>query len=112
MVHNCIGDRLSDYLWIIEKISAGWLVLFTLPLYIGCCLVTNYGNLFNDDTIVGMLGNGYYELTGLYFFSSFPVALFWMALGRFLAERKIDLKSEACGQSVRSAVFCSPWNDT
>ena len=79
--------------WASKVISAGWLVLLTLPLYIVCCLVTNYWNVFESGSIVVTLGNGYYDLTGLYFYTSFPVALFWVSLGRFLAETKIELKS-------------------
>lgn len=78
--------------WISKVISAGWLVLITLPLYIVCCLVTNYWNIFDSSSIVVTLGNGYHELTGLYFYTSFPVALFWVSLGRFLVEVKIELK--------------------
>lgn len=79
--------------WASKKIPAGWLVVITLPLYALCCLVTNYRNMFDASSVVAVLDAGYREITGLHFYTSLPVALFWIAMGRFLAERKMEAKS-------------------
>ncbi len=76
-----------------KKIPSLWLALLTLPLYILCCLTTNYGNLFDESSIVYGIGNGYYELTGLYIHTGFPVALFWVSLGKVLADKLPAVKT-------------------
>lgn len=76
-----------------KKISAIWLVLLTLPLFIFSCLLTNYYNLFDENSFVISSGNWYHMLTGMHFYTSFPVALFWVSLGRFLAEKKFAIES-------------------
>lgn len=79
--------------WLSKKISSGWMVLLTLPVYILCCLLTNYHNLLDAHSIVLGISNGYHAITGSYFYTSFPVALFWVALGRALAEKKLTIKT-------------------
>lgn len=76
-----------------KKISSGWLLLMVLPLYIVCCMLTNYYNLFDASSVLISIGNGYFALTGLCFYTSFPVALFWVSLGGFLAEKKLVIKT-------------------
>ncbi len=76
-----------------KKISAGWLTLLTLPLYIFCCFLTNYYNLFAPDSFVRVVGDGWTNLTGLYLSTGLPVALFWISLGRLVAEKAPRLKT-------------------
>ncbi len=76
-----------------KKIPSIWLAILMLPIYILCCLTTNYGNLFNAGSIVYGIANGYHELTGLYIYTGFPVALFWISLGRLLAEKAPKIKN-------------------
>lgn len=80
--------------WLSRKISAAWLVMLTLPLYILCCLTTNYGNAFGADSIVTAFANGYHVFTGWHFHTSVPIALFWVSLGRFIAEKNIEWKNK------------------
>lgn len=75
-----------------KRISIKWLVLITLPLYIICCLITNYGNILNESSIILWITNKYYALTGMHFYTSFPVALFWVSIGKFLVEHKLLIK--------------------
>lgn len=80
--------------WAGEKIPSIWLVILTLPLYIVCCLLTNYYNLFDANGIVLKIGEGYRTLTGgLYIYTGFPVALFWVSVGKVLAEKKCTVKT-------------------
>ncbi len=76
-----------------KKIPAKWLVILTLPLYAISCFATNYYNLLEDGSFIISIADRYNELTGLYFYTSFPVALFWISTGRFIAEKKFVIKN-------------------
>lgn len=94
-----------------KKIPSIYLVLLSLPIYIFCCLTTNYINLFSADSLVAKINDGYYSLIGQYVCNSFPIALFWVSLGKLLADRKNDVKTGAlisCGAlfSVMIALEC------
>ncbi len=76
-----------------KKISPMLLVFLTMPFYIICCLLTNYGNLFDGDSVVWTINKGYRLITQSQFHTSLPAALFWISIGRFLAVKKIKTKS-------------------
>ena len=77
-----------------KKLSNAWLAALTLPIYGVCCLLTNYGNLFDAGGIITGIGEGYRELTGgQYFYTSFPAALFWVSAGKLLAEQKRNIRT-------------------
>ncbi len=78
-----------------KKISAGWLICITLPFYIISCVSTNYRNIAGSDFIIVKLIEGYYNLTGCHFHTSFPVSLFWVSIGNFLAKKQISAKNGA-----------------
>lgn len=94
-----------------KKIPSIYLVLLSLPIYVFCCLTTNYINLFEADSLVIKINNGYYSLIGQNVCNSFPIALFWVSLGKLLADRKNDVKNGvliSCGAlfSVMIALEC------
>ena len=70
-----------------------WLPLLTLPFFVFSCLLTNYYNIFDTNFFVMEVGDGYYALTGMHFYTSFPVALFWISIGRFLAENELAIRT-------------------
>ncbi len=70
-----------------KKISTIWLVIVTAPIYVVCCFATNYWNLLPENSWLVILIEGYQNTTGLYIFTSFPIALFWISVGKLLAEK-------------------------
>lgn len=71
--------------------SAGLMLIITFPLYVFGVLVTNYSCLLGTESTVMQLGAGYHAITGQYYNTSLPIALFWMSIGRFMAEVDIQL---------------------
>ncbi len=89
-----------------KKLSSGWLLLLTLPLYIMCCFTTNYRGLFGDTSWIVDFSDGYKSITNCDFNTSLPGGLFWIALGNYLAKRKPDFKQVTPGALlVASAVL-------
>lgn len=74
-------------LWLSKKLSAEKIVVLMLPIYMLCCISTNYyGVLQHNYSLLKI-----YHVYITYFRSisnSFPAALFWLALGRMIAERE------------------------
>ena len=77
-----------------KKIPSGWLVLLTFPIYLVCCFSTNYWNLLDPSSWLVSLVNGYQNLSGLYFHTSFPIALFWVSVGKWIAENAYIIKTK------------------
>ena len=78
-----------------RKISAKWVLLMTLPIYLICCLATNYRGLFSDDSFVVNFFKSYTEVTSCEFHTSLPGSLFWIALGSFLATKKDIVRTKS-----------------
>lgn len=76
-----------------KKVSATNLIVFSFPIYVFCCLTTNYFNLFNENSFVNSLSNLYLDITGWHFYTSFPAALYWVSIGRFMSEKKPSFKN-------------------
>lgn len=74
-----------------RNVSAGLMLIITFPLYVFGVLVTNYSCLLGTESTVMQLGLGYHAITGQYYNTSLPIALFWMSIGRFMAEVDIQL---------------------
>lgn len=68
------------------RLPAWAVLLLTLPAYLLCCLFHNYYGLIADCGWLIRLYQGYLSIFGT-FANSFPEALFWVALGRWLAGR-------------------------
>lgn len=80
--------------FISRKLSAEWILLITLPIYLICCFATNYRGLFADDSWVVNFFESYEKITSCDFNTSFPGGLFWIALGNFLATKKDVVRSK------------------
>ena len=78
-----------------KKLSAGWLVVLTLPLYIMCCFTTNYRGMFIADSLLNQFNTMYENVTQCAFNTSLPGGLFWIAVGNFLARKPIHIKTVA-----------------
>lgn len=76
-----------------KKISAGWLVLLTLPLYIMCCIATNYRDAFGEESFLVQSIVAYEKATQSVFNTSLPGGLFWIAVGNYLARNPIRIKT-------------------
>lgn len=80
-----IGMCLSVLL--VRKLTPRVQLFLTLPIYLLCCLFTNY---YGVAELSGDLMVGYntYIFVFISLANSFPVALFWIACGRLFAENK------------------------
>ncbi len=89
---------------IAKKLSAKAHFLITLPIYLICCLFTNYYGLAENSTSLIMGYNAYVSVF-LSLANSFPVSLMWISIGRLFAENEtITIKHK--GFSILfSAVF-------
>lgn len=81
-----IGMCLS--MLIARKLTAMLQLILTLPIYLLCCLFTNY---YGAAELSGDLMVGYnaYIFVFRSLANSFPVSLFWIACGRLFAEKKV-----------------------
>lgn len=68
------------------KIDIRIILILTFIIYALCCLNSNYRNLFEADSII-LLFNNLYPGT---IYNGFPVSLFWISLGYYLAFRRKD----------------------
>lgn len=76
--------------------SARLIVALTLPIYVLCCLFTNYFNLTEG---LGALSEVSHGLLSVFpsFANSFPAALFWLALSNLFARGQLPaLKPSLC----------------
>ena len=76
-----------------RKLSAGWLVIMTLPLYILCCFCTNYRGLLPTDGWLTNFYSVYEKITQNAFHTSLPGALVWIAIGNWLVKNQKVLKT-------------------
>ena len=76
-----------------RKISAGWLLLITFPLYVMCCFCTNYRGLFASDGWVTTFNTVYEQITQNAFNTSLPGALIWIAMGNWLVKHQKSIKN-------------------
>lgn len=76
-----------------KKISAGCLVVLTLPLYIMCCFTTNYRGAFGEASFLIQFNTAYENITQCVFNTSLPGGLFWIAVGNYLARNAIQVKT-------------------
>jgi surface polysaccharide O-acyltransferase-like enzyme len=79
-----VGICLS--LLVYKKLTAKQQLLVTLPVYLICCLSTNYFALVEKSSYV-MAGYQAYIFVFRSIANSFPASLFWIAWGRWFAER-------------------------
>ncbi len=77
-----------------KKISAGWLVVLTLPFYILCCFTTNYRGVFGENSLLIQFNTLYENVTQCIFNTSLPGGLFWIAVGNYMAKRPIRIKTD------------------
>jgi len=77
-----------------KKVSAKWILLMTLPIYLICCFATNYRGLFADDSWIVNFFTSYEKLTSCEFNTSLPGGIFWIALGSFLATKKEIIRTK------------------
>lgn len=80
-----IGMCLS--LLLAHKLTARLQLLLTLPFYLLCCLFTNYYGMAELSGDL-MIGYNAYIFVFRSLVNSFPVSLFWIACGRWFAEKK------------------------
>lgn len=76
-----------------KKIPAGWVAVLMLPAYVLCCFSTNYYNMVDANSWIRRVADGFYAVTGSYLNNSFPVALFWVSLGKVLVDQKSTIKT-------------------
>lgn len=77
-------------LWLSLRLSPGVQVLVTLPVYLLCCLFTNYyGIAARSEGIMAVYGAYIAAFRSLS--NSFPVALLWLSLGRWFANNRLPL---------------------
>lgn len=70
-----------------NRISTPVLLLLTLPVHLLCCLFSNYYGLIADNAAVLRVYEGYLAVFRS-LNNGFPAGLFWIALGKYLAERE------------------------
>lgn len=92
-----------------KKVSAGWLVLITVPLYVMCCFFTNYRGLFSSDGWMTSFNATYEQITQNSFHTSLPGALIWIAMGNWLVKNQRFVKNKllyaTLGISIASIVI-------
>jgi hypothetical protein len=75
-----------------KKVSAGCMIALTLPIYVLCCLATNYWNVCGNESLILRFFDVYRDVTYCDFYTSFPAALLWISIGRFFAVKKSKVK--------------------
>ena len=80
-----------------KKISAGWLVLLTLPIYVMCCFSTNYRGLFSSESFVMQFLNTFEAVTQRSPHVTLLCALPWIAIGNYFVTYPIRIKTSALG---------------
>lgn len=83
--------------WLSKKIPSVWIVVLMLPAYVLCCFATNYYNMVDANSWICRIADGFYAVTGSYLNNSFPVALFWVSLGKALVDQKSTIKTVVLG---------------
>lgn len=71
-----------------NKLSNSTLLLCSLPIYLFCCLASNYRGLLPESSI-------FLKLIFVYpgtIYNSFPVGLFWVVLGKQIAQTSKNLR--------------------
>jgi hypothetical protein len=80
--------------WASLKLKTRTLLVITLPVYLTCCLFSNYYGLIADNAVVVDLYEGYLSVFQS-LTNSYPAGLLWIVLGKFLSEREQDMKKAA-----------------
>lgn len=78
-----------------KKIKNNVLLFFSAIIYLICCFASNYWGIFSAENLVVKIINGYTQYLGSNIFCSFPVSLFWISLGKKLADegaKKINIR--------------------
>lgn len=70
-----------------RKIKPGVLVILTLPVYLLCCLFTNYNGLAQRSEFAMGFFEGYISIF-LSMSNSFPVSLLWLSIGTVFARQE------------------------
>lgn len=86
------------------KCTAGTQLILTFPVYLLCCLFTNYRGLAEQSPIVMSVYNNYVSIFRS-LSNSFPVALLWLSLGRFFAQNKIKCNKKKL--NIQIVVFAA-----
>lgn len=84
----CISVIVVYYLS--KFLSTNVILFITLPIYLICCLFSNYYTLIDEfDLIV----SGYENYISVFqsLVTSYPVALFWIALGKKISEKEYHI---------------------
>ncbi len=71
-----------------RKMHPRCLLLLTLPIYVLCCFASNYRGSLPENSGLDSFFAVYKQVTMCDFNTSLPGALFWIALGKFLAAEK------------------------
>lgn len=72
--------------FILSRLVGDWISLVSgLVLYVLCCLMSNYGNLYPGNSWIIQLR----ELYPTHFYCSFPVSIFWIVLGKLFAGKTV-----------------------
>ncbi len=74
-------------LWLSRRLSPGAQMLVTLPVYLLCCLFTNYYELAVCSNALMNAYKGYISVF-CSLSNSFPASLFWLSVGRYVAMEK------------------------
>ena len=70
-----------------RKLKPGLLVVLMLPVYLLCCLFTNYNGLASKSDFAMSFFDGYLSIF-LSMSNSFPVSLLWLSVGAVFAGQK------------------------
>lgn len=79
--------------WLSKKISPKIILGLSVPGYVICCFCTNYWNLMPETSFLRAFLIGYQSILSLSFYTSLPGALFWVAIGNFLAKKEFSVKN-------------------
>lgn len=88
--------------WASLKLKTQTLLAITLPVYLICCLFSNYYGLVEDNAVVVDLYEEYLSVFQS-LTNSYPAGLLWIVLGKYFSERDVDMKK--AGSPCFIAVF-------
>ena len=77
--------------YLTRKISNTTLLIISLFIYAFCLFDTTYYYLFEQFHIFRIIRDSYHNIFGVPY-TSFPIALFWVSIGKFIADNKKHIK--------------------